>query len=173
MAVGIFAGIPVKDYSVALEWYQRLLGSEPSFYPNDIEAVWQLADDCHVYIIQDIERAGGVVNMIWVDDPVSEVARIAARGLEPSTSRSTTQSGSTSSTTPTATRRASVARSHCRRKPRRQRSQALLQHFLGHDEPVPSDGAPQLHVDLGPTGAGDHVARLDLSRQATGRAVNQ
>ena len=53
MAVGIFAGIPVEDYRVALEWYQRLLGSEPSFYPNDIEAVWQLAEDCHVYIIQD------------------------------------------------------------------------------------------------------------------------
>ena len=24
MAVGIFAGIPVEDYSVALEWYKRL-----------------------------------------------------------------------------------------------------------------------------------------------------
>ena len=83
MAVGIFAGIPVEDYSVALEWYQRLLGSEPSFYPNDIEAVLGVAEDCHVYIIQDTERAGGAVNMIWVDDPLSEVARIATRGSEP------------------------------------------------------------------------------------------
>jgi len=73
MAVGIFAGIPVEDYRVALEWYQRLLGSEPSFYPNDIEAVWQLAEDCDVYIIQDHERAGGAVKMIWGDDPGNEM----------------------------------------------------------------------------------------------------
>jgi len=83
MAVGIFAGIPVEDYSVALEWYKRLFGSEPAFYPNDVEAVWRLADNCHVYIIKDLDRAGGAVTMIWFDDPTSEVARIAARGLEP------------------------------------------------------------------------------------------
>jgi hypothetical protein len=83
MAVGIFAGIPVKDFRTALDWYQRLLGSEPSFFPNDVEAVWQLAEDRFVYIIQDVERAGGAVGMIWVDHPVSEVARIADRGLEP------------------------------------------------------------------------------------------
>jgi catechol 2,3-dioxygenase-like lactoylglutathione lyase family enzyme len=83
MTTGIFAGIPVEDYTSALEWYTRLLGSEPAFYPNDVEAVWQLAENCHLYIIQDAERAGGGVGMIWVDDPVSEVARIAERGLEP------------------------------------------------------------------------------------------
>ena len=83
MATGIFAGIPVNDFQRALQWYQRLLGAEPSFFPNDIEAVWQLAEDRYVYIIQDAERAGGAVSMIWVDDPVSEVARIADQGLEP------------------------------------------------------------------------------------------
>ncbi|MEV0570437.1 hypothetical protein [Dactylosporangium sp. NPDC050588] len=54
-----------------------------AFYPKDIEAVWQLADDRYVYIIQDPDRAGGAVCMIWVDDPVAEVARISGRGLEP------------------------------------------------------------------------------------------
>jgi catechol 2,3-dioxygenase-like lactoylglutathione lyase family enzyme len=83
MTVGIFAGIPVTDYNVALDWYQRLLGSEPTFYPNDVEAVWQLADSCHVYIIKDLDRAGGGVTMIWVDDPRSAVAEIVSRGLEP------------------------------------------------------------------------------------------
>ena len=83
MAVGIFAGIPVKDFRIAVEWYKRLLGAEPTLYPNDIEAVWQLAEDRYVYIIQDANRAGGAVSMIWVDDPISEVARIAERGLEP------------------------------------------------------------------------------------------
>lgn len=83
MATGIFAGIPVRDYGTALDWYKRLFGAEPSFYPNDIEAVWQLAEDRYVYIIQDSGRAGGAVGMIWVDDPVDEVARISGRGLEP------------------------------------------------------------------------------------------
>lgn len=83
MAVGVFAGIPVRDYESALDWYKRLLGAEPAFYPNDIEAVWQLAEDRYVYIIQDLDRAGGAVIMIWVDDPVAEVARISGQGLEP------------------------------------------------------------------------------------------
>lgn len=83
MAVEIFAGIPVRDYSSALEWYKRLLGAEPAFYPNDIEAVWQLAEDRYMYIVQNPDRAGGAVSMIWVDDPVAEVARISRQGLEP------------------------------------------------------------------------------------------
>jgi hypothetical protein len=79
----VFAGIPVEDFRTAVECYKRLLGAEPTFYPNDIEAVWQLAEDRYMYIIQDANRAGGAVSMIWVDDPISEVARIAERGLEP------------------------------------------------------------------------------------------
>ncbi len=83
MATGIFAGIPVDDYGRALEWYRRLLGAEPSFYPNQVEAVWQLAEDRFVYIIVDARRAGGAVNMIWFDDPAATVAAIKGRGLEP------------------------------------------------------------------------------------------
>jgi hypothetical protein len=83
VAVGVFAGIPVLDYTRAVEWYERLLGRAPSFFPNDVEAVWQLAEDRYVYIIEDHQRAGGAVCMIWVDDPVAEVAKIAERGLEP------------------------------------------------------------------------------------------
>lgn len=83
MAVGIFAGIPVRDYASALEWYTRLLGADPAFFPNDVEAVWRLGDDRYAYIIESPQRAGGAVNMIWVDDPVSEVARIVAQGVEP------------------------------------------------------------------------------------------
>lgn len=83
MAVGIFAGIAVNDFRQALDWYERLLGAAPSFYPNDIEAVWELAESRHVYIIQDAARAGGAVGMIWVDDPIAVVADIAERGIEP------------------------------------------------------------------------------------------
>jgi hypothetical protein len=80
MAVGVFAGVPVMDYTSAVKWYELLLGAEASFYPNEVEAVWQLAEDRYVYIVEDQERAGGGVNMIWVDDPVAEAGRIAERG---------------------------------------------------------------------------------------------
>lgn len=83
MSVGIFAGIAVRDYRSALGWYKRLFGSEPAFYPNDVEAVWRLAEDRYVYIVEDAGRAGGAVSMVWVDAPDAEVARIAERGLEP------------------------------------------------------------------------------------------
>ena len=29
MATGVFAGIPVVDFGVALKWYKQLLGAEP------------------------------------------------------------------------------------------------------------------------------------------------
>jgi len=83
VAVGVFAGVPVRDYASAVAWYERLLGTPPSFQPHDTEAVWQLAEDRYVYVVEDRQRAGGAVCMIWVDDPVSEVAAISERGLEP------------------------------------------------------------------------------------------
>ena len=58
MANGLFAGIAVRDIRVATAWYERLLGAEPSFYPNDIEAVWQVADNQFLYIVEQPERAG-------------------------------------------------------------------------------------------------------------------
>jgi hypothetical protein len=48
----LFAGIPVSDYAAALAWYERLLGSPPSFFPHDTEAVWELAEHRSVFIVQ-------------------------------------------------------------------------------------------------------------------------
>jgi hypothetical protein len=58
MRVDLFAEFPVKDYSSALAWYQRLLGCPPAFLPNDIEAVWELAENRYVYIKVHPEHAG-------------------------------------------------------------------------------------------------------------------
>lgn len=44
MTIDLFAGIPVRDYTAATTWYERLIGAPPSFLPNDTEAVWELAD---------------------------------------------------------------------------------------------------------------------------------
>jgi len=79
----LFAGIPVADYAAALSWYKRLLGSEPSFFPNDIEAVWELAEHRYVYIVLRPEHAGHAVHLSFVDDLDALVAQIADRGLDP------------------------------------------------------------------------------------------
>ncbi len=62
MTVDLFAGLAVSDYQRALTWYERLLGSEPAFYPNATEAVWEL---------------------VFVDDLDERAGSIGARGIEP------------------------------------------------------------------------------------------
>jgi catechol 2,3-dioxygenase-like lactoylglutathione lyase family enzyme len=82
MALHLFAGLRVRDFQAARAWYERLLG-EPAFFPHDTEAVWTLADDRSVYIVEHPDGAGSCVVMAFVDDLDAQVAAIAARGLEP------------------------------------------------------------------------------------------
>jgi hypothetical protein len=49
MAIDLFAGLPVNDYTGALTWYEGLLGSPPTFIPNDTEAVWELAEHRYLF----------------------------------------------------------------------------------------------------------------------------
>ena len=83
MAPSLFAGICVTDYAAALPWYERLLGSEPAFYPHATEAVWELGEHRYVYIVEMPDRAGHSVQTLVVDDLDVRVAAIAERGLEP------------------------------------------------------------------------------------------
>ena len=83
MLLALFAGIYVSDYKAATQWYARLLGGEPSFIPNDTEAVWELAERWPVYINVQPEDAGHSVVTIFVDDLDERVAAIAERGIEP------------------------------------------------------------------------------------------
>ncbi len=85
MAVHLFAGIPVSDFTTALAWYGKLFGVPPSFFPHDTEAVWQLADHRAVYIVQRPEHAGHAIHTVIVEDLGTLVAQIAQRGLEPAT----------------------------------------------------------------------------------------
>ncbi|GAA3797606.1 hypothetical protein GCM10022226_16200 [Sphaerisporangium flaviroseum] len=83
MALDLFAGIPVADRAVALKWYERLLGCPPTFFPNDTEAVWELAEHRYVFIEQRPDHAGHAMHTIFVDDLDALVAQIAERGLDP------------------------------------------------------------------------------------------
>src|SRR5437868_8539306 len=79
----LFAGIRVADYAAALRWYERLLGSPPTFLPHATEAVWELAEHRYIYIVQQPEHAGHARHTLFVTDLDALVAPIAARGLEP------------------------------------------------------------------------------------------
>src|SRR3954469_11112186 len=68
VAVDLYAGIPVGDYDRALAWYERLLGSAPSFLPNATEAVWELAEHRSVLIEVRPAHAGHAMHTIIVDD---------------------------------------------------------------------------------------------------------
>ena len=82
MSVHLFAGLRVRDYQAARAWYERLLG-EPAFFPHDTEAVWTLAEDRSVYVVEHADGAGHSTVTLFVDDLDAHVAAVAARGLEP------------------------------------------------------------------------------------------
>src|SRR5215831_2503681 len=82
MSVHLFAGLRVHDFEAARPWYERLLGA-PTFLPHATEAVWTLAEDRSVYIVEHADGAGSSVVTVFLDDLDAQVAAIAARGLEP------------------------------------------------------------------------------------------
>ena len=83
MPLHLFAGLRVRDFEAARPWYERLFG-EPAFFPHATEAVWTLADDRSVYIVEHADGGHSVVTL-FVDDLEAFEAAAAARGLEPET----------------------------------------------------------------------------------------
>jgi hypothetical protein len=81
--LSLFAGVCVSDYESALPWYERLLGSEPTFLAHATEAVWELAENRYLFIKEDAARAGHAIPTVFVDDLDALVSAIATRGLEP------------------------------------------------------------------------------------------
>jgi hypothetical protein len=82
MSLHLFAGLRVRDFQAARPWYERLLG-EPAFFPHATEAVWTLAENRSVYVVEHADGAGSCVVTVFVDDVDAYVTAIAARGLEP------------------------------------------------------------------------------------------
>ncbi|WP_433528834.1 VOC family protein [Micromonospora sp. CA-263727] len=82
-AQDLFAGIPVADFDHSLAWYRQFFGVEPSFYPNDTEAVWAVGEHSYVYIELLPDRAGRSMLMVMAVDLDNTVAGLARRGLEP------------------------------------------------------------------------------------------
>jgi catechol 2,3-dioxygenase-like lactoylglutathione lyase family enzyme len=80
VALHLFAGLRVREFAAARAWYEQLLG-EPAFLPHATEAVWTLAEERSVYVVEHPPGAGHGVLTVWVDDLDARVAAIAARGL--------------------------------------------------------------------------------------------
>jgi catechol 2,3-dioxygenase-like lactoylglutathione lyase family enzyme len=83
MALDLFAGVRVRDYGAAKAWYERLLGREPAFLAHATEAVWEIAEHRHLFIVEDRDAPGGATITIFVDDLDGLDAEIASRGIEP------------------------------------------------------------------------------------------
>lgn len=83
MEIDLFAGVAVREYSAALAWYERFFGRPPAFFPNEVEAVWEIAEHRYVYIEELPERAGHARHTIFVGDLDAVVEGITARGIEP------------------------------------------------------------------------------------------
>lgn len=78
----MFAGLPVRNFGISLEWYRRFLGSSPNFCPNDTEAVWLIAEYRWIYIIVDPKRAGGAIQTVMCSDLEATIAEISKRGID-------------------------------------------------------------------------------------------
>ncbi|KAA1424983.1 VOC family protein [Mumia zhuanghuii] len=79
----LFAGIYVSDLDAATTWYARLLGSDEAFRPNDVEAVWELAEHRFLYVELKPEHAGHSHVTVFLEDFEPAVDAISARGIEP------------------------------------------------------------------------------------------
>lgn len=71
----LLAGIPVSDLAAAIDWYGRLFGDDKPFIPNDIEAVWDLAEGRSVYVVLD-------VHPVTSETCESGVRRVVFRGAD-------------------------------------------------------------------------------------------
>ncbi|MBV9120974.1 MAG: VOC family protein [Chloroflexi bacterium] len=63
-----FAGLAVRDLTVAVEWYSRLFERPPDMLPHEREAVWHTSAQASIYVVEDPDRAGQGLLTLIVDD---------------------------------------------------------------------------------------------------------
>lgn len=79
----LFAGFPVSDFAVARPWYERLLGGPPTFLAHDTEAVWEVAPNRYIYVVEAPRGAGRARSTIVLSELEPFLALARSRGLEP------------------------------------------------------------------------------------------
>src|SRR5215469_5866537 len=109
MSLHLFAGLRVRDFRASRPWYERLLG-EPTFFPHATEAVWTLAEERSLYIVEHADGAGNCVVTVFVDDLDATWPLSLPAASSPTRSRHTRAGYARRSTaTPTATSWGSAA----------------------------------------------------------------
>jgi catechol 2,3-dioxygenase-like lactoylglutathione lyase family enzyme len=78
----VLAVVPVHDIDTAREWYTRLLGCEPDNDPMPSLVEWQPVPGAWIQVFVDPDRAGRTQLNLAVDDLDTEIAAVAARGIE-------------------------------------------------------------------------------------------
>jgi predicted enzyme related to lactoylglutathione lyase len=79
----LIAGVPVADLHAEMGWYERLFGRPADIVPNDNEAMWCVAGNGWLCVIEDPERAGRTMVTISVSDLDHFVADLGSRGISP------------------------------------------------------------------------------------------
>ncbi|QZY52137.1 VOC family protein [Leucobacter tenebrionis] len=76
----IFAGLPVRDLSAALDWYTAFFGRPADEVVGD-EAMWQVAETTWLFIAPDELRSGGGLITLGVGDLEPYLLRWRAAGM--------------------------------------------------------------------------------------------
>jgi glyoxylase I family protein len=80
----VLAVVPVADFDVAHEWYERLFGRSADNLPMEgLLVEWRLTETGWVQVTLDPERAGSGLLNLAVDNLESHVADVSKRGLSP------------------------------------------------------------------------------------------
>ena len=90
--VDLFVGFPVQNYETSLEWYNQLLGCSPAFFPNEFEAVWELAEHRYFFIKVLPELAGHTLDLVFLSNFDDFINHVTERGINP-TSKETLSNG--------------------------------------------------------------------------------
>jgi predicted enzyme related to lactoylglutathione lyase len=77
----LFAGVSVRDFPAAVEWYSRLFNRAADVVAHDHEVMWRVTETGWLYIVEDPDRAGRSVAAISVTDLDAAVAEVTSRGL--------------------------------------------------------------------------------------------
>ncbi len=77
----LFAGIPVSDRGVAVEFYERVFGRPPDLVPNDQEAAWRVTDSGWVCLYAGGGHGASAPHTLLIDDLDGFLTDVAERGI--------------------------------------------------------------------------------------------
>lgn len=81
----LFAGVAVRDYPRAIDWWTRLFGRPADVVPFDKEVMWRINEKALVYVLNDPENASPRLITIAVADLDVAIAELSDRSIAPTT----------------------------------------------------------------------------------------